>query len=103
MRNVFVAASLADASLVGNLLAENGIESQTVEKLRGNIGTPYTEVWVLHDADSERAIQLIKQLNAESDEGDSWNCGECGEDNPSSFAVCWNCSALRTSANETGN
>jgi hypothetical protein len=95
MRNIFVATSLAAASLVRNFLHENGIESQVVEKLRGNIGTPYTEVWVLNDADGDRAIRLIKQLNAESGEGDPWICAECAEENPSSFTVCWNCRAPR--------
>lgn len=94
MRNVFVASSLADASLVRNLLSENGIESQAVEKLRGNIGTPYTEVWVLNDSDGDRAVRLIKQLNAES-EGDPWKCADCGEENPPTFAVCWNCATAR--------
>lgn len=99
MKNVFVATSLADASLVRNFLSANGIESQTVEKLRGNIGTPYTEVWVLNDADGETAVRLIKQLTAEADEGDPWICGKCGEENPPSFALCWSCSALREPAN----
>jgi len=93
MRNVFVATSLADATLVRNLLNQSGIESQTVEKLRGNIGTPYTEVWVLSDSDGARAIELIKALNAESQQGDPWECGQCAEENPSSFAICWNCGA----------
>lgn len=95
MRNVFVATSLADATHVSNLLHENGIESQTVEKLRGNIGTPYTEVWVIDEADGDRAIELIKQLNAESDEEDFWNCANCGEEVPSSFGICWSCSSPR--------
>jgi hypothetical protein len=51
MRNVFVASSLADASVVRN--------------------------------------------HAESEEGEDWQCPACGEANPSSFAVCWNCAALQ--------
>jgi len=95
MRNVFVASSLADASLVRNLLNENGIESQTVEKVRGNIGTPYSEVWVLNDSDGDRAVALIKQLNANS-EGSPWQCADCGEENPPAFGFCWNCAAVRS-------
>ncbi|MGW8368287.1 MAG: putative signal transducing protein [Gammaproteobacteria bacterium] len=92
MRNVFVAASLADASLVANLLRENGIESQTVEKLRGNIGSPYTEVWVVNDGEGDRAVRLIERLNTEPGTGAAWTCSQCGEENPSSFSICWNCS-----------
>jgi hypothetical protein len=95
MRNVYVASSLADAALIRNLLSQNGIESQTVEKLRGNIGTPYTEVWVLDDADGDRAVRLIERLTADSADGDSWRCADCGEENPSTFAVCWSCGAVQ--------
>lgn len=91
MRNVFVASSLADAALIRNLLAQNGIESQAVEKLRGNIGTPYTEVWVLDDADGDRAVQLIKSLHVDAVAADPWSCVKCRETNPASFEICWKC------------
>jgi hypothetical protein len=91
MRNVFVATSLADARLVHDLLAVNGIESQTVEKLRGNIGTPYSEVWVIDDSDGERALALIKVLHSESDQGPQWRCPACGEPNAPAFELCWQC------------
>jgi len=96
MRNVFVATSLADATLIQDLLAVNGIESQTVEKLRGNIGTPYSEVWVIDAADGERALGLIKALHAESENGQPWNCPACGESNATAFGLCWQCGRERT-------
>ena len=91
MRNIFVAASLADAALIANMLNENGIDSQTVEKLRGNIGSPYTEVWIVNNADRDRALKLIEQAQTESIEGDPWNCPRCDEENPQSFSICWKC------------
>lgn len=97
MRNVFVATSLADATLIKNLLSEHDIESQTVEKLRGNIGTPYSEVWVSDDAEGDRALQLIRDLHSQSNVGDSWKCSGCGEMNPPSFEICWKCNRERTS------
>ena len=92
MRNVFVATSLADATLIKNLLSEHDIRSQTVEKLRGNIGTPYTEVWALSDSDGDRAIQIISGLHSQLNAGDSWKCSGGGEVNPPSFEICWKCS-----------
>lgn len=85
------------AGLVRNLLTENDIECQTVEKLRGNIGTPYTEVWVLDDSDREQALRLIESLDVEPGAGDSWECDDCGETNPPAFAICWACSHERIS------
>lgn len=98
MRNVFVATSLADATLIKNLLSEHDIESQTVEKLRGNIGTPYTEVWVSDDADGDRALQLIEDLQAQP-QNQTWKCASCGEVNASSFEICWKCGTARASTN----
>lgn len=91
MKNIFVAASLADATIVANLLNENGIDAQTVEKLRGNIGTPYSEVWIADDAERERALDLIKAAQAESADVVPWNCTKCGEESPGSFSICWKC------------
>jgi hypothetical protein len=98
MRNVYVASSLADATLVKNLLSENDIECQTVEKLRGNIGAPYTEVWVLDDSDGDRAIRLIREVQSENDPGESWTCTACSESNPSSFSICWKCGSEHLAA-----
>ena len=95
MRNVFVATSLADATLVRDLLAVNGIESQTVEKLRGNIGTPYSEVWVVDDSDGEGALELIEALHAEPEQGRPWICPACSESNASAFELCWQCGRER--------
>ncbi len=98
MRNVFVATSLADATLIKNLLSQHDIRSQTVEKLRGNIGTPYTEVWVSNDADGDRALQLIKELHTPSNAGEPWKCSGCGELNPLSFETCWKCNREHAAA-----
>jgi hypothetical protein len=93
MRNVLVAASITDAALVRNLLLENGIESQLVEKIRGDWGVPYTEVWVFNERDGDRAVELIRNLYSGSAQEDSWSCAKCAETNDASFEVCWRCGA----------
>jgi len=90
MRNVLVAPSITDAALVRNLLMENGIESQLVEKIRGDWGVPYTEVWVLRDQDGDLAVQLIRRLHSESGQED-WSCAKC----PEAFELCWRCGVAR--------
>jgi hypothetical protein len=93
MRTVLTAASHTDAAIVRNLLEEHGIPSSLIEA-RGYGGAPYTEVWVVRDEDSDRAVELIRALHSEA-EGQSWDCGKCNENNPSAFEICWKCSSPR--------
>jgi len=53
----------------------------------------FPAVCVANDADYERAMILIKEHFAESQEQSSAEriCENCGAQNPSSFDVCWNC------------
>jgi len=48
-------------------------------------------------ADADRAQQLIRAYEAQTEAGDSpdenWECTRCGEENESSFETCWNCQA----------
>jgi hypothetical protein len=93
VKTVLTAASHTDAAIVRNLLAEQGIPSSLIE-LRGYGGAPYTEVWVVKDEDSDRAVQAIRALHAKA-EGQFWRCAKCNESNPSEFDICWKCSSPR--------
>jgi hypothetical protein len=61
MRNVFQAISYIEATIVSNMLVANGIDA-TVNRQGGptRTGSVTTEVWVLHDDDGERAIELVR-------------------------------------------
>ncbi len=61
----------------------------------------WPELWVVNDADYERATELIERsLSARNTA--PWRCMNCGEDNDSSFETCWQCGhdqdALRSRA-----
>jgi hypothetical protein len=48
------------------------------------------QVWVDDAANADRARSLIDEyLGAPS--GPPVQCAKCGEENPGSFEVCWNC------------
>lgn len=49
------------------------------------------ELWVLEDADSEKANQILR---ADPPAGPDWSCA-CGETLGAQFTQCWRCGARR--------
>ena len=94
MKAILTGASNTDAALVRNMLEESGIPSSLIES-RGYAGQPYAEVWVVRDEDSERAIEAIRTLHANTRGQRNWRCSTCKEDNPGNFEVCWKCGATQ--------
>ena len=104
MTKVYTAQNPVDAHLVKGLLEDQDISATVVgEFLFGARGeVPLTTdtcptVWVLDDADSERAVQLIATFG-EAQKASStvgvWRCS-CGEENEEQFLECWNCGKPR--------
>ncbi|MGD9020642.1 MAG: DUF2007 domain-containing protein [Lysobacterales bacterium] len=94
-----------DIALVGHyqsVLEANGIETFMKNRF-GTGGTgelPFVEVvpqlWVLNDADEQRAKTLIDELKADKPPaGEGWTCPECGTEQEAAFTHCWKCSAAR--------
>jgi hypothetical protein len=54
MRNVFQSRTATEAQVVRNLLEQNGISAQLVEKAPSFIGIACSEVWITTDADAVR-------------------------------------------------
>ena len=54
------------------------------------------ELWVLRDADAERAETLLRYgaPPAAAAQG-AWRCAGCGEVSEAQFTQCWNCGALQ--------
>lgn len=50
----------------------------------------WMELWVYHDEDYEKAIQLIETAFNKNTEPD-WVCTQCKETNVASFELCWQC------------
>jgi hypothetical protein len=95
MKKVYTAQSTPDAGIVRNLLEENGIPTQLVERTFGAFGAPRSEVWVNRNEDQDRAAVLIDRFFARQESRSAWNCRKCREDNPPAFDVCWQCGVER--------
>ena len=59
----------------------------------------YPELWVVNDADYDRAIDLLRPLLSDhaSDVPD-WKCPECGETVVGTLGECWNCQTAQPAA-----
>ena len=97
MKKVYRAANLPDAHLVRGLLAHAGIEAHVLnENAQGGLGQlPFTEawpeVWVSEERDLPRAREVVQAFERAPAAGVALRCQACGEENPSTFQLCWNC------------
>ncbi len=79
-----------------NILENAGIEVILKnEYAAGGVGDlsphdTWLELWVLNDADYDRAVAVIEAAQSRNCE-DDWECNECHEINDPSFEVCWWC------------
>jgi hypothetical protein len=106
MKKVYIAKNPADAHLLKGLLEGENIEVEVrgefLYGVRGEVPiTPDTcpSVWVMDDADYDRAMDLVSSFRQEKPpspiKGDSWRCS-CGEENESQFTECWSCGKARS-------
>ena len=100
MRLVYTAQSLAIVQNVLNALEANGIpgvlRNQHLNAGEGQLPPIecWPEVWVVDDADAERAEEFIDAaLHATGARKVPWRCERCGARVPSDFGECWKCGA----------
>jgi hypothetical protein len=98
MKKLFSSVNIAEVGLLKSLLeAENIPCSIRNEHLSMAVGAvpfvdTYPELWILDDADLEKAQELLAQWqNQESSPLAAWVCPECGEENEGQFGACWKC------------
>jgi peptide subunit release factor 1 (eRF1) len=88
-----------NAFLTSNI--KNLLEAQNIavfvknEYSQGAVGEisafdAWPQVWVLHDVDYERAVDIVALSKARVG-GTDWQCPTCNEENDASFELCWNC------------
>ena len=95
-----------DITLVGHY--QSVLESNDIATfIKNQFGTsgagelPFIEVvpqlWVLNEADVERAKALIKELHDPDSpkQPQAWICPGCGTSQEAAFTHCWKCSASR--------
>ena len=100
-----------DIALVGHY--QSILESNDISTfMKNQFGTsgagelPFVEVvpqlWVLDEADEERAKTLIEELHDPEiqEQSRAWECAECGTRQEAAFTHCWKCSAARPGFND---
>ena len=99
MKRVHTASNLPEAQLLVDRLATFGIPARifnaNASSLAGELPVDVArpQVWVDRDADLARAREAIEAFLAPVPEGPPLKCARCGEENPGSFDLCWNCGA----------
>jgi hypothetical protein len=96
-----------DITLVGHY--QSVLESNDIATyMKNQFGTsgagelPFVEVipqlWILNEADAERAIALIKDLHDPENqpEQQAWQCENCDTPQEAAFTHCWKCSTPRS-------
>ena len=81
-----------------NVLESAGIAVEIKNEHTSGSAIPGHQIWLelwVNDDDYNRAMELLSLSNKEKSA--SWVCGKCGEDNPESFNVCWNCQTEKSS------
>jgi len=106
MRKIYTAKNPIDAHLLkGALEGENIqviVQGDFLWSARGEL--PISQdtcpsVWIIDDADYEKALQIIEDFRSQEMAGDiqteEWKCDNCSETNEAQFLECWNCGASR--------
>lgn len=96
-----------DITLVGHY--QSVLESNDIATyIKNQFGTsgagelPFVEVipqlWVLNEADTERAMVLIKELHDPKSQAEQqpWQCQKCNTPQEAAFTHCWKCSTARS-------
>jgi hypothetical protein len=98
MKRIHAATNLPEAHLLVDLLADRGIRARifnaNASSLAGElpIEASLPQVWVEDPADAARARAVIEEF-LRLPPGPVRKCPACGEENPASFDLCWNCGA----------
>ncbi len=97
MKRVHSANNLPEAHLLVDLLADRGIRARILNANASSIAgelpidAALPQVWVVDPADADRAREVIDAYTREVPSTATVKCPKCGEENPLSFQLCWNC------------
>ena len=101
MKRIFSSFNLAAVHHARNLLEAEGIRAVVKNELLSSAmgelppAECQAEVWVLREADAERADTVLRRYHAPVPPGPAWTCAGCGERCEAQFTQCWRCGALR--------
>ena len=86
---VYHARNLLETEGIGTLV-KNAILSSAMGELPP--AECQAELWVVEDADLQRAQELI---SGKAPVGPDWTCSACGETSGPQFTQCWRCQKTR--------
>ena len=98
MKRIFSSHNLALVHHARNLLEAEGVKTkvrnEVLSSAMGEIPPAecQAEVWVLDDADAQRALDALRRPPPA---GPDWRCAGCGETSGPQFSQCWKCGASR--------
>lgn len=99
MKRVHAAANLPEAQLLADMLRHAGIAARILNANAASVAgelpieASLPQVWVDDAAHEQRARELIADYLRRRHLGPPRRCRKCGEENPSSFEICWACGA----------
>jgi hypothetical protein len=99
MFRFYIARQRYDAYLLADRLKQAGIRahvfnehaSSIVGDVPPDIAQP--QVWLEREDDRERALTLLRTMEADAARGGTRHCAVCNEDSPATFDLCWKCGA----------
>lgn len=98
MVQVFTNQNIALVGSMRSFLESNGIACQLRNEYSSSVMGEvsfflvWPELWVAPE-NAQKAKKLIKGLDNSAPMGPDWKCRECGESNPGTFDLCWQCGA----------
>ncbi|MCA9548058.1 MAG: hypothetical protein KC613_26815 [Myxococcales bacterium] len=92
---IFSSLNLAEAHLVHQALRQARLKATLRNALRaplmGEIPADDARAEVTVAPEDEAAAQAVIAALEAQGQGDEWACRDCGEANPASFEICWQC------------
>lgn len=101
MKRVFSSFDRVAVYHARNLLQAEGIAAQVRNEVLGSAmgqlppSECQIELWVLDDAEAERAERLLRHGVQRAAGAGPWRCSACGEAGEPQFTQCWRCGAYR--------
>lgn len=99
MKRLCKASSLPDAHILRDVLGQSGIEALVFNEHAQSgagqlpLGEACPELWVVREADFDRAHTLVREFESAPRVTGSRRCAACAEDSPANFQLCWSCGA----------
>lgn len=99
MRMLFTSMNRTDVGMLQSIIERAGIQLEIRnEATSANYPTGpfFPELWILHDQDFARAVDLLNAWRATPPSNQlPWTCPTCGERLEGQFASCWKCDTVR--------